>query len=360
MKKYGLVLAGGGAKGAYQLGAWKAMKEMNIAFNAVAGTSIGSINGAFIVADMYNEALEFWKCAEVSNGVNITEELKDPENLFSIKNFTSLFKEVIKNKGIDASPAKELLNRFIDEDSVRHSDIKFGMVTFQLSEFAPLRLFLDDIPQGELVDYLLASSKVPLASKIGPEGDRYLDGGVYDNAPIGMLRDNGYNKLIVVDISNISGLGHRLDLSCVEMIYIRPYDTEELGAAFDFSEDMLEKRIIMGYLDTKKAFGLLSGRRYYFEKDVFRTMAEKYGSEACLQLEEIAHELRMEKLIIYDENTFLKKLKSQLLEFIKEQNARQSEEDEQTILSRIKRKYADLRANKGFSEALSVLDSVIL
>lgn len=360
MKEYGLVLAGGGAKGAYQLGAWKAMKELDISFSAVAGTSIGSINGAFIVSDMYDEAVEFWKCAEISNGVNITEELKDPENLFSIKNFTSLFKEVIKNKGIDASPVKELLNRFIVEDAVRRSDVKFGIVTFQLSEFAPLRLFLEDIPQGELVDYLLASSKVPLASKIGPEGDRYLDGGVYDNAPIGMLRDNGYNKLIVVDISNISGLGHKLDLSCVEMVYIRPYDPEELGAAFDFSDEMFKKRITMGYLDTKKAFGLLSGRRYYFDKDVFRTMAEKYGSSACLQLEEIAYELGLDKLIVYDEDTFLQNLKSLLLDFIKEQNEKQSDEDEQSILSRIKRKYSDLRANRGFSEALSVLESIVL
>ena len=57
MKPYGLVLAGGGAKGAYQIGAWKAMREMGVTFNAVAGVSIGSINGALIVADEYEKAL---------------------------------------------------------------------------------------------------------------------------------------------------------------------------------------------------------------------------------------------------------------------------------------------------------------
>ena len=48
MSHYGLVLAGGGGKGAYQMGAWKALREMNITFDAIAGVSIGSINGALI------------------------------------------------------------------------------------------------------------------------------------------------------------------------------------------------------------------------------------------------------------------------------------------------------------------------
>lgn len=37
MKPYGLILAGGGAKGAYQIGAWKAMRELDIEFEAIAG-----------------------------------------------------------------------------------------------------------------------------------------------------------------------------------------------------------------------------------------------------------------------------------------------------------------------------------
>lgn len=48
MKPYGLILAGGGAKGAYQIGAWKAMRELDIEFEAIAGASIGAINGAMI------------------------------------------------------------------------------------------------------------------------------------------------------------------------------------------------------------------------------------------------------------------------------------------------------------------------
>ncbi len=50
-KEYGIVLDGGGARGAYQIGAWKALKEAGIKINAVAGTSVGALNGALICMD---------------------------------------------------------------------------------------------------------------------------------------------------------------------------------------------------------------------------------------------------------------------------------------------------------------------
>ncbi len=47
-KEYGLVLDGGGARGAYQIGAWTALAEAGMKFSAVAGTSVGALNGALI------------------------------------------------------------------------------------------------------------------------------------------------------------------------------------------------------------------------------------------------------------------------------------------------------------------------
>ena len=86
MKPYGLILAGGGAKGAYQIGAWKAMRELNIEFEAIAGASVGAINGAMIAQGDFDDAYELWSNVEVSSGVNIQGELKDPKNLFSFSN----------------------------------------------------------------------------------------------------------------------------------------------------------------------------------------------------------------------------------------------------------------------------------
>jgi NTE family protein len=359
LNKYGLVLAGGGAKGAYQLGAWQAMRELGIEFSVVAGVSIGSINGALIASDCYEDAVSLWKNASVDRGININEELRDPENLFSFRNIPALFKEIVKNGGIDASPTKELLEEFIDEEKVRKSDIPFGMVTFQLSEFAPLEIFIDDIPEGELHDYLLASSKVPGVNKIGPEGERYLDGGVYDNAPIGFLRKYGYNRLIVVDISSMKGLAHRQDMTCAETVYIRPYDLDDLGAAFDFSEEMLEKRMRMGYLDTRKTFGYLSGRRFYFEQPVFAEMVKEFGADAVEQLEELASEAGVDKMPIYNRNSFLACVKEKIEEFRKEQQQKE-EESEQRFYSALLKKLPKFNSDKEFSEALAVLDNIVV
>ncbi len=54
MRPYGLVLAGGGAKGAYQIGAWKAMREIGVEIEMIAGVSIGAINGALIAQGDYD------------------------------------------------------------------------------------------------------------------------------------------------------------------------------------------------------------------------------------------------------------------------------------------------------------------
>ena len=47
-KEYGLVLDGGGARGAYQIGAWKALAEAGVRIRGIAGTSVGALNGALI------------------------------------------------------------------------------------------------------------------------------------------------------------------------------------------------------------------------------------------------------------------------------------------------------------------------
>ena len=49
--KQAIALAGGGTKGAYQVGAWKAMRELGVPFDIVTGTSIGSVTAALMVQD---------------------------------------------------------------------------------------------------------------------------------------------------------------------------------------------------------------------------------------------------------------------------------------------------------------------
>lgn len=256
MRPYGLVLAGGGAKGAYQIGAWKAMREIGVDIEMIAGASIGAINGALIAQGDFDRTVELWSSIEVKDGIQMEAQLKAPENLFSFSNLPQIFHEVIKNGGVDVTPARNLVAKYVDEEKVRASGIPLGLVTFQLSSLKPVELFVEDMQEGLLVDYLMLSARFPGLHNQSPDGAKYLDGGVYDNTPVRMLRQRGVNRFIVVDISNMKGIGHKDDLSCADIIYIRPNDPKELGESFEFDKAMTEKRMQMGYLDTKKAFGL--------------------------------------------------------------------------------------------------------
>ncbi len=381
MKPYGLVLAGGGAKGAYQLGAWKALRELGIEFEAVAGASIGSINGALVAQGDFKKATELWDSVSVVKSLKIEEPLPDPENLFSRKNWGVLFKEVLKNGGFDASPVKDFLKKYIDEEKVRKSGIPLGIVTVQMTQgVTPLELFTSDIPEGQLIDFLLASSNIPLATHIGPEGERFLDGGAYDNTPISLLKKNGYNRLIVVDISTIKGVNHNLDINNSEIVYIRPYDIDDLGAAFDFDDELIEKRMKLGYYDTMKAFSYLLGKIFYFEPSVFRGMVKKYGAKAVSELEELAYKLKLPLVKIYNEEEFLNETK-ELYEEEKAKNQEQEEaeaeengenetqeeseekdekDEHSSLYSSIKKIFSRRKSEPEFPEAVAVLDGIII
>lgn len=55
-----IVLSGGGALGAYQIGVWKALRKMHIKYDIITGTSVGAINGAMMVQKDYFRALWMW------------------------------------------------------------------------------------------------------------------------------------------------------------------------------------------------------------------------------------------------------------------------------------------------------------
>ena len=59
-KEYGIVLEGGGARGSYQIGAWKALREAGIKIRGIAGASVGALNGALICMDDLEKAEEIW------------------------------------------------------------------------------------------------------------------------------------------------------------------------------------------------------------------------------------------------------------------------------------------------------------
>lgn len=262
---YGLVLEGGGAKGSYHIGVYKALKESGIEINGVVGTSIGALNGAMIVQNDYERCYELWRNITYSMVVDVDdEEIDKIIQLKLIKEDLAFLKEKIKgfigSRGFDITPLKKLLDEYIDEDKIRKSGMDFGIVTVNLSEFRPLHMFLQDIPRGELKYYLMASAYLPVFKSERLGGKIYLDGGFYDNLPYKMLVEQGYKDLILVR-THALGLTRKLDLEGTNAIVISPSDN--IGRSYEYDGNRAKTNIELGYYDGLRALNGLKGQRYY-------------------------------------------------------------------------------------------------
>ncbi len=294
--KWGLVLAGGGTKGSYHIGAWKALRELGIEVSAVCGTSIGAVNGALVALDEYDLAARLWSDIELDDVVTLSEDVPDRTNLFKLKNMLGVAADIYKNKGIDFSPFENMLNQYIDEDKLRKSNIDFGLVTFNISEGKTVRKFISDIPEGKLTEYITASASFPGMKPKKIDNKLFVDGGVTDNMPVEMLIDKGYDNIIAVDIG---GIGVVRGVNAAGKNIIKVFSSQNLVGILDFEEDAIQKNFTQGYLDTLKAFGKLYGFMYYFKvEDYFEKMG-MYSVELIEGIERAAKIFGIGRFRIY-------------------------------------------------------------
>ena len=262
---YGIVLEGGGAKGSYQAGAYKAISENGLEISAVAGTSIGALNGAMIVQGEFDTCIELWNDIRYSdiirdNDQEINRLLHSRPDRHTVKLVADKLRGVILNKGFDITPFKEMIAKYVNEDAIRRSPIEFGISTYNLTDRTPTELFKEDIPEGEMKDYLLASAYMPFfrLEKIG--GKTFLDGWFSDNLPYHMLINKGFRNLIILRTHQMYQ-GDLEDLTYLSPMVIAP--SEDLGRTFDLDGRRIRKNMKMGYLDASRELKGLVGNRYY-------------------------------------------------------------------------------------------------
>ena len=84
--KRAIVLAGGGAKGSYHFGFWKAIRELGIDFQIVTGSSVGALNGAMMASGLYESGLEMWSSIKTPDIIetSIPKELPARSKVFSV------------------------------------------------------------------------------------------------------------------------------------------------------------------------------------------------------------------------------------------------------------------------------------
>lgn len=254
-----LVLGGGGAKGSYEVGVFKALRKLHMKFDIVTGVSIGSINGAFYVANEYKKCLKMWQKITTSD-------------LFDVAIGSKMSKEDIKllvkqmsSGGISFSNAYNFLKKNINEEKVRKSKIDYGLVTVSLTNKKPRFLIKEQIPYGKLVDYICASSICyPFVQAQDINDESFIDGGFYDGIPINLAIDMGATEILAVDLS-VLAINKKPKDKNIKVDVIKMKDKTPL--TLTFTKEYANKNIKYGYNDTMKHFNKLDGKFYTFRKN---------------------------------------------------------------------------------------------
>ena len=295
----GLVLQGGGTKGSYHIGVWKALRELGEEIHAVTGTSIGALNGVMIAQDKFEEAYDIWYNIEPSmlSDIDIElykklHELDLDYDLFS--SFIKYFKDALNNRGLDITPLKKLIEREVDEEKVRNSKVDFGLVTVSLSNVEPQELFVKDIPRGKLHEYILASARLPIFRMEKIDGKTFIDGGFYDNLPIKlMITKKEINKLILIENKGI-GMKQKVDLSEYEVIRIKP--SGDVGRTLEMNKERSRENLLMGYYDTLRIYRKYTGKKYCIESYDEKSILEYLYNMPKNKLNSIAEILGFKKI----------------------------------------------------------------
>lgn len=260
-----LVLGGGGAKGAYEVGAIAALDELGIKAGSVFGTSVGALHAAMYAQGSMDAAAALWDNIRLSDVVS-EESLAiadDAENIFDHpEKLLEFITRYAQKKGVDVSPLMDILHKLIDEDKIRRSGVHLGIVTTRFPSLAMVEKRLEEMETGSLIDWLMASASCfPIFPMKQVGGDRYIDGGFCDNTPVEMAVRSGARDIVAIDIGK-----HRSHTQYdrrPNITYIRT--SQPLGGLLTLDSALSARNRILGYNDVMRAFGRMRGVSYSFD-----------------------------------------------------------------------------------------------
>jgi len=260
LKKIGLALAGGGARGAYQIGAWKALKELGIVdkISAYSGASVGSLNAVLFAMGDYELAKKVW--------LNL-----DKDSLFNIEKqiFKRIYHERLSffNHGVFSTKRLEkLIDETITFDKIKDKEIYVATTYLggEKSTFFDLlntnykHYFKADnqityhslkaLNSETIKKIMLASCAIPVAFRpimIGNE--TFYDGGILDNTPYQPLIDAGCDVIIVIDLFKATFIKKK-PVKGARLVTVQP--KRSLRGVLDFNNKYILRRFEHGYTDT--------------------------------------------------------------------------------------------------------------
>ena len=300
--KWGLVFAGGGGKGAYEIGVWKALNEYSkLPICAVSGTSVGALNAVLYASGKYKMAEEIW--SHITKDKILTQKsiyevitskaflrfvcilllkkstLPTSSNIFNpttsrkpvinsiITSFDPMPAKIIKSSG----PISEYLRLYYDTGVFSRSGLEeiikeYKVLDYFMSESIPCfatcynadrkeskSFCLNDYDKNIIKKIILASSAIPVVfDPVTIDGCKFCDGGLADNVPIKPLYDLGIRKFLVIHLDNNSSFLKNLNIY-LDSEVIDVYPQKDLGNFFDgimdFDPCNAKKRMKWGYDD---------------------------------------------------------------------------------------------------------------
>lgn len=264
MNKIGLVFAGGGGKGAYQIGVWKALKEFGVTDNiqGLSGTSVGALNSALFLQGDIRTAEEVW--GSISNDKILSINAKTVTKILALLGLNpsggklaALFIKSLEDHGIFSREGlEEIIDEYLNISFITTSYVSFYATCLEKGFKNKLEYFkLNNCSKNRFKSILLATSAIPVvfgSEEIG--GKEYIDGGFFggDNNPVKPLYDEGFNLIFVVHLKRSSSVDHN-QFPNAKIIEVFPQEDQGgfFNGTLDFSPESAKQRIKQGYKDMK-------------------------------------------------------------------------------------------------------------
>ncbi|WDC84571.1 patatin-like phospholipase family protein [Caloramator sp. mosi_1] len=195
--RYGLCLTGGGAKGAYEAGILKYFKEKGFNFSVVTGTSIGAVNGYFMLKNAYEEMYSFWLSMCMNkyfDSLNMVVEnrrvIQELEKLEGYDNsIDSFYVNYVEVKGCSISEV------VVD---IKNFDKEKALEAVKASSLLPYNY--DGEPDKVSAKILFEQFKIDLQE--GKYDGYKLDGGILNNCLLKPFINDRVDKIFIIALSN--------------------------------------------------------------------------------------------------------------------------------------------------------------
>ena len=269
-RKIGLVLSGGGAKGAYQVGMFRALEELRLdrQITAMSGCSIGAYAGAIYSirgADAYRDFLCGFM-ALASEGVCLSEEevAHSRQEVAARRVSAGQFISQRRFWQYEALGLHRYIETLLSEGSLEQSGRILSVCGYSIEAEKPVYFRLNGMPDREKAAAIIGSGSLPYLFRPSPAaGHHCLDGGVIpdicenpapcDKVPLKPLLTEDVDLIIINYLTTWDAVDTHLIPSGIGFLELRPSAALESApgaGTLDFSAEKLKSHEEMGYLDT--------------------------------------------------------------------------------------------------------------